>query len=113
MSKEIRYHWMASLEPGPEERIVIAKIYEYNFVKKEPLWFSKLAKLLKNDMHPKKLLKILVWLQDRGYITHEYGETEKGRAGRLIFIDTFETPWKDWARKIYEEVEGLSSEREK
>jgi len=32
--------------------------------------------------------------------------------GRLIFIDTFETPWKDWARKIYEEVEGLSPERE-
>jgi len=93
----------AVFELNQDERIVLAKIYEYHFEKKEKLWFTKLAELLKNDMLSKKLMRILNKLGDLGYITHQYGETERGRAGRLILIDEFESPLVEDSRKIYME----------
>jgi len=70
-------------------------------VKKEPLWFTKLSELLKNDFLPKQLMRILDKFVNLGYIQHQYGETEKGRAGRLIFIYDFECPYVDDIKKIY------------
>ena len=104
MPEEISYSREAEFELNPEERIVIAKIYECNFVKRKPIWFTKLSELLKDDMTPKTLLRILNKLTDFGWFTYQGGETENGRVARLIFIYTFESPHKDWAKKIYEET---------
>jgi len=91
----------AVFELNQDERIVLAKIYEYHFEKKEKLWFTKLVELLKNDMLPKKLMGILKKLGKLEYIAHQYGETERGCAGRLILIDDFESPLVEDSKKIY------------
>ncbi|MGO8805643.1 MAG: hypothetical protein ACLQO7_03420 [Candidatus Bathyarchaeia archaeon] len=81
---------------------VAAQIYECN-ERSETVWFSKLAELLKPYMSPATVMKSLRTLSDWGIIKAEYGPTDKGRAGRLLFIageskstikDIYENFWK-------------------
>ena len=64
---------------------VASQIYECNS-KKESVWFSKLAILLKNHMSTGTVMKSLRRLSEWGLVTAEYGPTDTGRAGRLLFI---------------------------
>ncbi len=82
---------------------VAAQIYECND-KNEIIWFSKLAELLSSYMSPATVMKSLRMLSDWGVIKAEYGATDKGRAGRLLFIagesksaikEVYENFWKD------------------
>jgi len=52
----------------------------------ERVWFTKLAQLLKGEMAPATVMKSLRTLIDFGIIKAQFGETEKGRAGRLLYI---------------------------
>lgn len=82
---------------------VAAQIYECN-EENQKIWFSKLAELLKAEMCPATVMKSIRGLFDWGIVKAEYGETDKGRAGRLLFIageskstikDIYENFWKD------------------
>jgi predicted transcriptional regulator len=82
---------------------VAAQIYECNEAKQN-IWFSKLAELLKDHMAPATVMKSLRALFEWGIIKAEYGATDKGRAGRLLFIagesrstikDIYENFWKE------------------
>ena len=78
---------------------VAAEIYRCNFVSREKIWFTKLVDLLKDEMSKTTVMKALNTLFDWGIVKAEYGETEKGRAGRLLLIAT---EHKDTIKKIYE-----------
>lgn len=71
---------------SPEFKVA-AEIYEYN-EKKEKVWFNKLVKSLQSKGGPSKatVAESLNSLFDWGIVKGEYGETEGGRAGRLLFI---------------------------
>jgi hypothetical protein len=82
---------------------VAAQIYEYNEAKKN-IWFSKLAELLKDEMSPTTVINSLRGLTQWGIVRAEYGPTDKGRAGRLLFIagesktvikEVYEVFWKE------------------
>jgi len=80
---------------------VAAEIYKFNEMPKQRIWFTKLVK----SLEPKKISKTTIArsldkLFDWGIVKAEYGETETGRAGRLLYI-TNET--KDTIKAVYEE----------
>lgn len=77
---------------------VAAQIYECNIEGKK-IWFTKLAELLSEDMSPPTVMKALRSLSDWGIAKAEFGETGKGRAGRLLFIAGEE---KATIKEIYE-----------
>jgi hypothetical protein len=77
---------------------VAAQIYECN-QKNESIWFTRLAELLKDQMSAATLMKALRALFEWGIVRAEYGETNKGRAGRLLFIAGES---KDTIKEIYE-----------
>jgi len=52
----------------------------------EVVWYNKLVQLLKGEVSGSTITKSLHNLFDWGIIKGDYGETEKGRAGRLFFI---------------------------
>ena len=64
---------------------VAAQVYECN-EKGENIWFSKLVTLLGTHMSAATVMKSLRMLSDWSVIRAEYGPTDKGRAGRLLFI---------------------------
>ena len=85
-----------------DEFKVAAQIYECN-LNKQPLWFGKLAELLKPYMTDEQAMKGLRVLFDWGIVKAEYGETTKGKAGRLLYIssesrftvkDVYDNYWK-------------------
>lgn len=85
---------------------VAAQIYECN-EKGDNVWFTKLAELLKDHISQSTVMKSLRTLFDWGIVTAQYGETDKKRAGRLLFISgesketirqIYEKFWKDTAR---------------
>jgi len=78
---------------------VAAQIYECNN-KDENVWFTKLVGLLEGEMSSSTVMKSLRTLFDFGIVKAQYGETDKGRAGRLLFIAGES---KDTIRQIYEE----------
>ncbi|MBO8182724.1 MAG: hypothetical protein H0Z28_08030 [Archaeoglobus sp.] len=78
---------------------VAAEIYYQVHEKGEKVWFNKLVELLSDYMSRSTIQKALNVLFDWGIVKGEYGETEKGRAGRLLLIAT---EHKDTIRKIYE-----------
>jgi hypothetical protein len=82
---------------------VASQIFECNEAKKN-IWFGKLADLLKNQMAPATVMKSLRVLFEWGIVKVEYGATDTGRAGRLLFIagesrstikDIYENFWKE------------------
>jgi DNA-binding HxlR family transcriptional regulator len=81
---------------------VACEIYRFN-EKEEKVWFTKLKDSLEGEMVQSTLMNALRTLFDWGIVKAEYGETEKGRAGRLLFVagesrqiikDVYETYWK-------------------
>lgn len=68
-----------------DEFKVAAEIYRFN-LREQPIWFTKLAEELKSEMSPSTVLRALNVLSDWGIVKAQYGETGKGRAGRLLYI---------------------------
>jgi predicted transcriptional regulator len=54
--------------------------------KKEKVWFTKLKNSLKGEMTQSTVMNALRTLFDWGIVKAEYGETETGRAGRLLYV---------------------------
>lgn len=68
--------------------------------KGEKVWFTKLRDSLKDKMSPSTLMNGLRTLFDWGIVKAEYGQTDTGRAGRLLFISGES---KHIIEEIYEE----------
>ncbi|KXA91525.1 hypothetical protein AKJ63_01375 [candidate division MSBL1 archaeon SCGC-AAA259D18] len=79
---------------------VACEIYRHNEDKKEPIWFAKLSEILENEMLRSAVSRSLDKLSDWGIVKREHGETEGGRAGRLLYIAN--EP-KDTIKSVYEE----------
>ena len=79
---------MKSTQPVSSELFVAMMIYHVTDIKKERVWFSKLVELVKDYMDKITVSHSINTLCDWMIIYGEYGETEKGRAGRLWFIET-------------------------
>ncbi|MBI2938085.1 MAG: hypothetical protein HYY22_07765 [Thaumarchaeota archaeon] len=77
---------------------VAAEIYKFNSQGKK-IWFNLLATNLKNEMSHTTLMNALSTLKDWGITKAEYGETEKGRAGKLLYISGEST---ETIKMIYE-----------
>lgn len=54
--------------------------------KNEKIWFTKLRDSLAGEITQSTLMNALRTLFDWGIVKAEYGETEKGRAGRLLYV---------------------------
>lgn len=76
---------MAERKLLSNELKVASAIYECE-QENEKVWFTKLATSMKGDIAPGTILKSLRTLIDFGIVKAQYGETEKGRAGRLLYI---------------------------
>ena len=83
---------------SPEFKVA-AEIYKYTEVRGEKIWFTKLAKSLEGEMSQSTVMKSLRRLFDWGIVKAEFGETDKGRAGRLLYIAGES---KDVIGKIYD-----------
>ena len=66
---------------------VACEIWHYNQLN-EPIHFTKLVDSLKLHMDKPIVSHALDTLEDWMIIYGEYGPTEKGRAGRLWYVDT-------------------------
>ena len=66
---------------------VACEIWHYNELK-EPIWFSKLVESLSRHMDKIVVSRSIDTLTDWMIVYGEYGETEKGRAGYCLYIDT-------------------------
>lgn len=64
---------------------VASEISRHNDLNK-PIWFTKLVKKLSGKASPNTIRGALDTLFDWDIARAEYGETEKGRAGRLYYI---------------------------
>lgn len=62
-----------------------AEIYRFNS-ENEKVWFTKLAESLKHEVAPSTIHRALDALADWGIVKVEYGETDTGRAARLLVI---------------------------
>jgi len=58
----------------------------------EKVWLGKLQERLNGEISKNTISAALDTLFDWGIIKAEYGETEKGRAGRLLMISNESTP---------------------
>lgn len=67
------------------EMKVAAEIYRFNS-EGEKIWFTKLAESLRGVMAASTIQKALNALIDWGIVRVQYGETDTGRAGRLLMI---------------------------
>ena len=66
--------------------IVACKIYEIEYVQKEPVEFSKLITELEGLVSQSSLSPLLSTLEKWEIILVEYGQTSSGRAGRRYHI---------------------------
>lgn len=84
-----------------KELKVASEIYRCNFETKEKIWFNKLVKLMneKINMSKSTVMNALNVLFDWGIVRGEYGETDEGRAGRLLMITS---EHKETIKKVYE-----------
>lgn len=90
-----------------KEFMVATQIYESN-LKEEKIYFTKLVELLEGYMTQGTVMKKLRTLFDWGIVKAEFGETDKARAGRLLYIageesvtikELYEKYWKDRVKK--------------
>lgn len=79
---------MKSTKPVSYDLFVAMAIYHITEVKKEPAWFSKIVDFVKDYVSKIDVSNAMDTLEDWSIIYGEYGHTEKGRAGRLYFIET-------------------------
>ena len=89
---------------------VACEIWHYNRLN-EPIWFTKLVSSLEKHMDKKVVSHALDTLTDWMIIYGEYGPTEKGRAGRVWYVDThdggdfrirdlYEKYWRDERERV-------------
>ena len=87
---------------SPEMKVA-AEIFRFNS-KNQKVWLTKLAESLTGELSTSTIHKALNALTDWGVVKVQYGETDRGKAGRLLFIpneskDTialvYEKYWKD------------------
>ena len=71
--------------PLSNEFKVAAEIYAFG-ESGELIWYTKLVKSLSGKLSKNTIAKALDTLFDWGIVKAEYGETETGRAGRLLMI---------------------------
>lgn len=90
--------------PLSNEFKVAAEIYHCK-VQGEVVWYNKLVSSLKGELSKNTISKSLNTLFDWGIVKAEYGETEKGRAGKLLKVSNEAEPiikelylnyWKDY-----------------
>jgi hypothetical protein len=77
--------------PLSNELKVAAEIYGCQ-ERGEKVWLGKLQERLTGEISKNTISAALDTLFDWGIIKAEYGETEKGRAGRLLMISNESTP---------------------
>jgi hypothetical protein len=75
------------METLSSELKVACEIWHYNTLN-EPIWFTKLINNLAPHMDKHAVSHALDTLTDWMIIYGEYGPTEKGRAGRVWYVDT-------------------------
>lgn len=89
--------------PLSNELKVATEIYGCQ-TREEKVWLGKLQANLTGEISKNTISAALDTLFDWGIIKAEYGETEKGRAGRLLMIsnesvpmikELYEKYWKD------------------
>jgi hypothetical protein len=90
--------------PLSNELKVATEIYHCE-VNNELIWYHKLVSVLDGEISKNTVSKALDVLFDWGIVKSEYGETETGRAGKLLMItneckplikDLYEKYWKDY-----------------
>ena len=83
---------------------VASEIYHITEEEKQRVWYGKLAHTLSQIMSSSTVLNSINELINWGIVKVEYGPTETGRAGRLLYISgeskdaiksVHETYWKD------------------
>jgi len=96
----IKMSTKSKVELLSKEFKVACAILDFN-KKDERIWFTKLCGALEKDSISKTtVMNALRTLVDWGIVKAEYGETEKGRPGRLLFVAGEATQTID---KIWEE----------
>lgn len=90
--------------PLSNEFKVAAEIYRCR-EEGEVVWYNKLVSLLEKEMSKNTISKALNTLFDWGIVKAEYGESETGRAAKLLKIsneaepivkELYENYWKDY-----------------
>ncbi|MEA3282174.1 MAG: hypothetical protein U9Q68_06370 [Euryarchaeota archaeon] len=90
--------------PLSKEFKVAAEIYACN-ESGELVWYTKLVRRLSGKLSKNTIAHALDTLFDWGIVKAEYGETETGRAGKLLMISNEAKPivqelylryWKDY-----------------
>lgn len=90
--------------PLSNEFKVAAEIYRCEVVN-QLVWYTKLVSLLKDEMSKNTVSKALDVLFDWSIVKSKFGETEKGRPGKLLKItadskstikDLYEKYWKEY-----------------
>jgi len=69
---------------SPEMKVA-AEIYSFN-AKNQKVWFTKLADSLRGEVSISTIHKAINALTDWGIVRVQYGETDRGKAGRLLVI---------------------------
>lgn len=94
--------------PLSNELKVAAEIYRCSELN-EKVWFGKLVDLLHGEVSKATISRSLNVLFDWGIIKAEYGESEKGRAARLLKVcneneplikELYEKYWKKYREDI-------------
>jgi len=82
---------------------VAAEVYRLTEVDKRRAWYTKLVENLRDAMAPSTVEKAIHELITWGIVKEQFGQTEAGRAGRLLYISgeakdviksVYETYWK-------------------
>ena len=83
---------------------VASEIYRLTEEEKQKVWYGKLVERLSDVMSTSTLMTSINELVNWGIVKVQFGQTDKGRAGRLLYISgesrdviksVYETYWKD------------------
>ncbi|MDO8265028.1 MAG: hypothetical protein Q7T34_01500, partial [Candidatus Parcubacteria bacterium] len=89
-----------SLRFGPLDIYLKVAVQIYALEDKgEKVWYDKLVEQLDGVMTATEIMLVIPELVDFEIIRQEFGETSKGRAGKLIFITDYQ---KDTIKRVYE-----------
>ena len=83
--------------------LVMAKIYEYNFVRCKPIWHSRLWRCMKGKMTQGAMSRAVERNYDLGIIDSDWGKVDEKWA--RIFSISSEA--KDFAKNIYKHIKEV------
>jgi hypothetical protein len=104
MSKKKKPKWKLL----SHDMMVAAEVYKFNS-RGKTVWFTNLVESLRGVLSGATIQKSLTALTDWGIVKVQFGETETGRAGRLLFIageakntiaQVYEEYWKGRERDL-------------